>query len=847
MKGRALPRTPGLVGLLALVALGAARADAAPPHASDPVPDPGKGITNADDTTAIAQNPADLAFLPGPEVRWGLVWTGSASTVPTRGTSFAAGVPIGPFATGLRLDLLYPPAAAPAPFSASSRWLRWALALGNEQASIGTTFGFGFSSDPALDGYASVTSGVTYRPFPSLSASFEARDWNEPTSKGGVSLERSFVFGLGGRPFGSRVFEAAWDLSYYERSETLGGHGMLALDVPRVGRLRGDVTMLPGPGRSFVATAGVEVNVDRFQALAGGVFGNAISRAGAGFYAGAACRSFREPGLRLPAKVVRVRIDGAPGVRGNTRLLRRLWRLADDPEVEGVVLDLRAEPASTLPHAEEVADAVRLLRARGKKVMCHLEDNGGKALFVCSQADRIAMNPAGGLRFAGLASSYYYLGGLLEKLGVRADFVRIGAHKLAAEQLTLDRGSDVAERDHQELVDEVDRVYLEEVAAGRGIPVDELKRRIAKGPFIAPEARDAGLVDTLVYADEIGRWAKEVMGRPIHLVDDTYTPRAPDHWSRAPKVAVVYLHGDMIDGDSKFVPFINIRLAGSYTVARALQRAREDDSVKSVVFRVETGGGSSLAADVILREAILTAQKKPLIVSMGTSAASGGYYASVGAREIFANRSTITGSIGIFYGKADVAGLLDKLGVKMEQFRSAPRADAESIYRPFSDDEKRELGHKVKQFYDVFVARVAEGRHMSPEAVDAVARGKVWTGQQAIGKGLVDEIGGLREALAEARRLGRLPVDSPIVESPEEDDSLLGFLLDLVGFHLSADEAMSALPPALLPVARMLAPFLVYEPDKPLARAELGEESSSDVERPEPGRHAPLFDKDPGE
>ncbi len=753
------------------------------------MPDPGKGITNADDTTAIAQNPADLAFLPGPVVRWGVLWTGSASTVPARGTSFAAGLPIGPFATGLRLDLLYPPSAAPVPFSASYRWLRWALALGNEKASIGTTFGWGFSSLPALDGYASVTSGFTWRPFPSLSASFEARDWNEPSSKTGASIERSWVWGLGGRPFGSRVFEAAWDLAYYERSEVFGGHGMLALDVPRIGRIRGDFTMLPEPGRSFVATAGVEVNVDRFQALAGGVFGNAVTRSGTGFYAGAAFRSFREPGLRLPGRVARIRINDTPGVRGNTRLLRRLWRLADDPEVEGVILDLHAEPANSLAHAEEVADAVRLLRARGKKVMCHLEDNGGKALFVCSQADRISMNPAGGLRFSGLSSSYYYFGGLLKKLGVRADFVRIGAHKLAAEQLTLERGTDVAEADHQELVDQIESIYLHDIGGGRRLSAAELKKRIAKGPFIASEARAADLIDSLAYADEIDRWANEVMGHPVHVLDDNPSPRAPDHWSHEPKVALVYLHGDMVDGESKYIPFIDIKLAGSYTVARALKRAREDDSVKSVVFRVETGGGSSLAADVILREAILTAKKKPFIVSMGSAAASGGYYASVAGREIFASRATITGSIGIFYGKADLVGLLDKLGVRIEQFRSSPRADAESLFRPFTDDEKRELGAKVKQFYDLFVARVAEGRHMTPEAVDAVARGKVWTGQQAIGKGLVDKIGGLREALAEARRLGRLPADSPIAESPEEDDSLLGFLLDLVGFHVRARPA----------------------------------------------------------
>lgn len=813
---------------LVLALLGApGRALAAPPSPSDAVPDPGKGITNSDDSSAIARNPANLAFLRGPELRYTLVWTGNASPLPNRGSSFAAAVPIGPFATGLRLDLLSPPDGAPAPFDRSYHWFRWALALGSEQASLGHTFGWGISRDGALDGYFSMTTGVTLRPLPWISAAVVAHDWNEPEGRSSrsPSIERSWSFGLGGRPLGSRAFEAAWDLVYHERSQAFGGHGMLAVDVPRVGRLRGDLTVLPQQDRRFLATAGVEVNVDRMQVSGGGVFGDAVGKSGAGLYFGAAFRSFREPGLRLPARVARIKLEGTPGVRGNTRLLKRLWRLADDPEIEGVVLQLRADPASSLAHAEEVADAVRLLRARGKKVMCHLEDAGSKSLFVCAQADRTAMNPAGGLRYAGIASKYFYFGGLLKKLGVRADFVRIGAHKLAAEQFTMERGSAVAARDHQELTDELHSIYVRDIAKGRGLSEDETRRRIAKGPFIAPEARAAGLIDVLAYEDEIDRFAAEVMGRPVRVTDDVSVPRAPDRWGKAPKVAVVYLAGDMIDGDSQYIPLLNIRLAGSSTIARALRRAREDDSVKSVVFRVETGGGSSLAADVILREAILTAKQKPLIVSMGTSAASGGYYASVAAHQIFANRGTVTGSIGIFYGKADVAGLLDKLGVRVEQYRSGPRADAESFYRPFTDDEKRELGVKVKQFYDVFVARVAEGRRMTPEAVDAVGRGKVWTGQQAIGKGLVSRLGGLREALAEARRLGGLPADAPFTESPDDDDSLLGFLLNLVGIRLDTSLPASSLPAALLPAAQMLSPFLVFDGGRPLARAELFEES----------------------
>lgn len=796
-------------------------AEAVPPRASDTVPDPGKGLTNSDDTTAIGGNPANLAFLPAPELRFGLAWMGSATARPNRGTSFALGTPLGPLATGLRLDLLDPPAGTGPLFAETYHWLRWAIAVGHPQMSFGTTVGWGFSHQPELDGFVSVTSGITLRPAEWLSAAVVARDWNEPGSRGGTSIERSFGFGVGVRPLSSRALELGFDLTYFARSQAFGGRTEIGFDVPRVGRLRGDLTVLPQTDQRFIAALGLEVNVDRLQVSGGTIVGPAFTSAGAGFYAGAALRAYQEPGIRLPAKVARITIKDTPSVRGNTNLLRQLWRLAEDPEIEGVMLEIWAEPASSLAHAEEVADAVRLLRAKGKKVMCHLEDAGGKSLFVCSQADRIAMNPAGGLRFAGLGSTSMYFGGLLKKLGVRADFVRIGAHKLGAEQLMAE-GSLIGQRDHEELIRELTKVYVENIGAGRHIAPDDLERRFAKGPFIAPEARATGLVDTLAYRDELDRFATEVMGHSVRLVDDKPTTSAPDRWGREAKVAVVYLSGNMVDGESQHIPILGMTLAGSRTIARALQHSREDDSVKAVVFRIETGGGSSLAADVILREAILTARTKPLIVSMGSAAASGGYYAAVAGRTIYACSGTITGSIGIYYGKADVADLLDKIGVTVEQHRSSPRADAESIYRPFTDDERRELGVKVKQFYDLFVARVAEGRHMTPDAVDAVARGKVWTGKQGLTRGLVDRIGGLREALADARAQGGLPSDSPIVESPDDDDSMLSFLLGLVsGKRLGSATGLGfTLPPAVLSLAQILTPFLVFEANKPLARTD---------------------------
>ncbi|MEJ7735495.1 MAG: S49 family peptidase, partial [Polyangiaceae bacterium] len=789
------------------------------------VPDPGRSVAGAssDDSSAIAVNPANLAF----QQEWGCanwVWTGSAAPLPSRGHSFALSVPIWMLATGLRVDLMDPPQAAAAPFGDNSQWIRWGLALrGGDAVALGTTLGWSSSDDARLDDHFSLTSGLTIRPATFLSLAAVARNWNEPVSRSRVyTLERSFDLGIALRPTSRRGFEIGLEAIHETATEQWTPRATLGIDIPRIGRLRGDLTLLePDDNPEVVAMAGLDLNAALAPELSvsgGGVFGDAVTRSGSGFYAGLAIRGWREPGLVLPGHMARIRIEECRARAGTCvccvasgawpRTPRRSWCWWCAPSRR---LLARA-PRSATPSAS---------CARGKKVICHLEDAGGRSLHVCSQADRITMNPAGGLRFAGISAQYFYFGGLLDKLGVRADFVRIGAHKLAAEQFTRSGGSPIGREDHQDLVNQYESVFLHDVGGGRRIPAVELKRRIATGPFLAREAQAAGLIDQLAYEDEIDRVVEEVLGHSTRTVDDEPLPAAKKQWGNAPKVALIYLAGDMIDGDSQYVPFLNIRLAGSYTIGKALKRAREDASIKSVVFRIETGGGSSLAADVILREAILTARKKPLIISMGSAAASGGYYASMAGGPIFANRSTVTGSIGIFYGKVDLQQLLGKVGVNLEAYRSAPRADAESLFRPFTDDEHRELGVKVKQFYDLFIARVSEGRRMPPAQVDAVARGRVWTGAQAKDRGLVDRIGGLREALGEARARGNLAPDAPIVEMPDDNEGLLSFLLDMSGLSAAGTGAAMAtalVPPALLDLARSLAPFFVFDERTPLAR-----------------------------
>ncbi|MFO0592093.1 MAG: signal peptide peptidase SppA [Polyangiaceae bacterium] len=821
--GRALAAITGVVAATGPLTAHAQRPPWTP---AESIASPGRTVASADDATAIAVNPALLPFVPDTELRWNWTWASDDALTPARGHAFSLATPLWFLGTGLRLDALDPSKALGYPYSTPYYWLRWGLGASlGETLSVGATFGWSFARERVLDNIVTMTAGLAYRPSRYLSLGLVARDFNQPSTG---PVERTYDAAVALRPIeGNRRLEFDLTGTWYERSQMAVPGITVGVDVPYVGRARGDVRVFDlGSDPKIAVTAGLDVNIDRAEISGGVVAGDAYGPS-PGFYAGAALHPFRSPGVPLPARVAKIRLTETPGPRGHTRLLRRLWRIANDPEIDGVAFVLRAEPASSFAHAEELGDAIRLLRLKGKKSFCHLEDAGGRSLYVCAQTDHISMNPAGGLRFAGLASRYFYLGGLLEKAGVKADFVRIGAHKTAAEQFTLKTSTQVAHDDHQETIDQIERVFLNDVGGGRKIPVGELKKCLNRGPFIAREAKAQGLVDTLAYEDEIVRVAEEVFGRAVRLADDGGTTRAPTYWSDAPKIALVYLAGDMVDGESQTVPFVDIKLAGSATIARALRRAREDRSVKAVVFRMETGGGSSLAADVLLREAQLTAKVKPFIVSMGGAAASGGYYASMAGAPVFASRTTITGSIGIFYGKADVQGLMKLLGANVETIRTSPRADAESFYRPFTDDERTELGVKVKQFYDTFIGRVAEGRKMKPEDVDAIARGKVWTGEQALPLHLIDKLGGLREAIAEAKRLSGAPDETMILELPEEDDTLLGALLKMVGItSASAGLLGPGIPPLFLDVARSLAPFMIYGDRTPLALSEMTEEVS---------------------
>ncbi|HEY3816128.1 MAG TPA: signal peptide peptidase SppA [Polyangiaceae bacterium] len=837
--------TLGAVGLCMLVA-GSVQADPLPTSAEH-VATPGRSVASDDTSQAIVVNPANLAFLPAPEARWTFVYCPSDVAKVGCGHSWEAATPLFfGLATGLRVDLVQPAGNAGFPYVGSDyAWLTWALAakLG-ENASFGVSFDHSYSQNAYVDNLNGITAALDWRPNTHFGFAAVARDFNRPSSAlvaatagGGPCaspndtsgclpvLDGRYSLAMAFRPTGRRNVDIGLEVQYWQGVDQWIPRGTVGVDIPSLGRVfaSGEIG-----ARGTLGTAGLEVHWGGLSAGGGALFGDGLGSSGtAAGYGSVAIAGYSQPGIPTPARAVWLRIEETPGTRSHVALLRKLWKLAESNDVAAVTLVLRAEPASSFAHAEELADALRVLRAHHKKVLCSLEDGGARALYVCANADRTVVSPAGGVRYAGLKAQYIYLKGLLDKIGVKAEFIRIGPHKTAPEQFTNEHAGPVAAADHEEMLHLTESVFVRNLSIYRHLSEERIREETRHGPFVAEEAKAAGFVDGFAFDDQLEQATKELTHRDIAYQKYSDETLAPSTFGSRGKIAILYLDGDIVDGRSQHIPLVDMKLVGSYSMADSIKQLREDGTVRAVVLRIESPGGSSLASDVMWRELSLLAKAKPLIVSMGSVAASGGYYVASASKDIYALPLTVTGSIGVFYGKADVSGLLGKLGVTIDTYKTAPRADAESFFRGFTPDETRELEHKVDQFYDTFLDRVSQGRGMSKEAIDAVGRGRVWTGQQALERHLVDHLGGLREALEDARSSAYLPADAPIVEYPPQSTSLLDLALKLASGSAESDhsalaamQTLESLPPAVRAIARAVAPLLVYRTDEALARME---------------------------
>jgi protease-4 len=441
-------------------------------------------------------------------------------------------------------------------------------------------------------------------------------------------------------------------------------------------------------------------------------------------------------------------------MRATVELIRRAG--TDDRITSLVVMPQAA--GALWAQLQEVRQALVDFKASGKPVTAYLEYGGAGEYFVASAADRILMMPAGQLDLSGIATYELFFRGALDKLGVYPDLLHVGDYKTASNTFTEQTFTPA----HREVTRALNRSWYDElvrtIAAGRGRTEDEVRAIIDGGPYLAAGARDAGLVDDLAYEDQIPD-GSAVPGRR-RLEAETYERGRP-FASGGPRIALLYAAGVIASGESAFdAP--GGQVVGSETFAGWVRRVRVDSGVRAIVVRIDSPGGSAIASEVIWRELMLARDVKPVVVSMGDVAASGGYYIAAPAHAIVAQPGTITGSIGVVTGKYVLDGTMRKLGIGTGVESDGRFAQIYSPFRPFTGEERARVEEQMQETYELFLTRVAEGRQQTRDTIDHVAQGRVWTGRQASELGLVDELGGLDRAIAIAKERARIDADTSV-------------------------------------------------------------------------------------
>ncbi len=500
---------------------------------------------------------------------------------------------------------------------------------------------------------------------------------------------------------------------------------------------------------------------------------------------------------------------GPDRTRSLRELLDRIKRARLDANVVALAIELN-QPLLGWAQIQEIAHALRQCSQAGKKVFCFLEQANPSTYLLAANADHITLAPAGVIELSGLHGQLWYFKGLLDKLGLQADLEHVGAYKGSAEIVTSTQPSEPIREQLDWLFDDLYQQIIDVLVRSRSLEPDQAVKIIDHGWFTAPQAADATLVDRLACrqdftADLVDRYGPQASlaigyGRQKGSQIDLSSPfsffkllgqvvggrQAPSK----PAVALVYIDGMITTGKSQ-ESLLGLKQLGSTTIRKALDRARKDHSVKAVVVRIDSSGGSALASDIIFNALRRCGQEKPVIVSMGNIAASGGYYIAVAGDQIFAQPGSITGSIGVIGGKLVLAGLLEKIGITTYDLKRGRHADLFSSHQRFTEDQRALLQAILQDAYQRFKQRVLQCRQDRLKAdISELAGGRVFTGRQAVANGLVDRIGGLPQALAlAAERAGLVEYDVRVMPPPR---TVLDALQEMLGLGPDPDESLGA-------------------------------------------------------
>jgi len=455
-------------------------------------------------------------------------------------------------------------------------------------------------------------------------------------------------------------------------------------------------------------------------------------------------------------------LDGAASTIGLDDLLDGIKKAKENDKIKGIYIEAGAFAPDSYASLQAVRKALVDFKKSGKWIVAYGDIYTQTTYYVASVADKVYLNPSGQIDWHGLASQTMFLKDALAKFGVQMQVVKVGAYKSATEMFTGDKMSDANREQVTAFLGGIWQNVCQDVAKSRKVSVGQLNQYADNFiTFAEPKSYvSMKLVDGLLYHDQLKDEVKKLM--KLGKDDDISTiglagiMNVPGGKEEGDEIAVYYAYGDIVDGASGAFSQSESVIDGT-KVSKDLENLADDDDVKAVVIRINSGGGSAYASEQMWRAIQLVKAKKPVVVSMGGMAASGGYYMSCSANWIVAEPTTLTGSIGIFGMFPDMSGLItQKLGVKFDEVKTNKNSAFGTMARPFSEEEMAYLSSYISRGYSLFRQRVADGRHMSVDAVEKVAQGHVWVGQDALKIKLVDQLGGLDDAVAKAAKLAKL-------------------------------------------------------------------------------------------
>jgi protease-4 len=783
---------------------------------SDPWIRGGSSVALNDDATAVFVNPAGLGMYSEEN------WYGALSMSGESASRIALAAKAGAFGFGYDRQYLWKPGPEegsglrPSDDAVDSYTIGLALAE-DHRWSVGFDYRTMHSQFGDKDKAGTWDAGVMIRPWQFLSVGGALRNISEPDFHVGeedgacsCGTRMSYVAGVALRPMGNRLtLMADAELEREQDIEdAIYTAGLEARVVDGV-TLRGSIQSFPeGDDREQEMSAGLWVNMTYLGA--GGSY-RTLEAAEDDIitYEIGGSAERMAPLFTSRGRVAEVKVEGplTDFSRGWSlfgrpessaqEMIREIRRAAKDPSVDVILLRIRPLGDTFLggPSAmvQEIRDEiVRAGKDRGVKTVAFLEYGAStQEYFLASAADRIVMDPTSGIEGIGNYVNVMRFTGTSEKIGIDWDYFSAGKykstfHSIGAGPLTDDQRAEV-----QSLVDDNFEEILKAVMAGRSKSREEAETLCDGRMFSPPQAMDAGLIDEMGdYEDAKAAAVRLATGEAPEDPEEASTLNVADwrdkayDWVHGPTIAIVGAYGGIDVGKGGHDPIRGGQSIGSETLVEALKRARKDPNVKAVILRVDSGGGSALASDIIWRETLKVAEEKPFIVSMADIAGSGGYYIAMGAERIFVEPLTITGSIGVVGMKPSLEPLYQKIDATYETFKSGEYADMWGTHRRATPEEAAMAEEMINWFYDVFTEKVAQGRHMPVERIREIAEGRVYTGNQAVEVGLADELGGLSDAIDYACRKLGVERDEARIVYYQEGQSLIDRIMGEVSARL---------------------------------------------------------------